>query len=120
MTHKQKAFCDYYLESLNATQSAIKAGYSKKSAFRIGAENMQKPDIKKYINERLEKVDKKRFLSLEEILLHLSDIATNEKYELRDRLKAYDLILKRYPIEVIEKDQEIKVIIQKASDNNND
>lgn len=120
MTPKQKAFCDYYLESLNATQSAIKAGYSKKTAFRIGAENMQKPAIKKYISERLNKLDKKRILSLEDCLLDISNIAKNEKLEIRDRLKAYDLIMKRYPIEVMQQDNKLEIIIKKASEYNED
>lgn len=118
MTTKQQAFCDYYLISLNATEAAKKAGYSKKTCTKIGSENLQKLELKKYIDERLKKLSEKRFLSLEEILINLSDIAINKTYELRDRLKAYDLILRRYPIEVMEKekDEEIRIIIQKESD----
>lgn len=45
MTPKQEQFCLEYMIDFNATQAAIRAGYSKKTGFRIGAENMQKPAI---------------------------------------------------------------------------
>ena len=53
MTEKQKRFCDEYLIDLNATQAAIRAGYSKKTANRIGTENLSKLVIKAYIEERM-------------------------------------------------------------------
>ena len=46
MTAKQKRFCDEYLIDLNATQAAIRAGYSEKNARNIGCENLAKPNIK--------------------------------------------------------------------------
>ena len=46
MTEKQKRFCDEYLTDLNATQAAVRAGYSKKTAYSIGEENLRKPEIK--------------------------------------------------------------------------
>ena len=54
MTAKQKRFCDEYLIDLNATQAAIRAGYSKKAARQVGNENMSKPYIKNYIEERMQ------------------------------------------------------------------
>ena len=45
LTEKQKRFCDYYIEDPNATQAAIRAGYSKKTARFIGNENLTKPNI---------------------------------------------------------------------------
>lgn len=53
MTPKQKRFCDEYLIDLNATQAAIRAGYSKKNANNIASENLAKPDIRKYIEKRM-------------------------------------------------------------------
>ena len=49
LTPKQKAFADYYIETGNATEAAIRAGYSKKTARVIGQENLTKPAIKQYI-----------------------------------------------------------------------
>ena len=75
LTEKQKKFADYYIESGNATQAAIKAGYSKKTAYKIGAENLRKPQIKKYIGERMEQLASERIMSAQEILERLSLIA---------------------------------------------
>jgi phage terminase small subunit len=52
---KQKTFCEEYLIDLNATQAAIRAGYSEKTAYSIGHENLSKPEIAKYIAELKEK-----------------------------------------------------------------
>lgn len=49
LTPKQKKFIDEYLKDLNATQAAIRAGYSEKTAYSIGQENLKKPEIKKFI-----------------------------------------------------------------------
>ena len=44
MTKKQKRFCEEYLIDLNATQAAIRAGYSPETAYSIGQENLKKPE----------------------------------------------------------------------------
>jgi phage terminase small subunit len=49
LTPKQKLFCDYYLISLNATDAAIKAGYSENAAQEIGSQNLSKPIVKEYV-----------------------------------------------------------------------
>ena len=54
LTSKQKLFVEEYLLDLNATQAASRAGYSPKTAHRIGAENMQKPAIAAEIAKRQE------------------------------------------------------------------
>lgn len=51
LTPKQQRFVDEYLIDLNATQAAIRAGYSEKTARAIGAENLTKPDIAAAIAE---------------------------------------------------------------------
>ncbi len=51
LTPKQKRFCEEYVVDFNATQAAIRAGYSKKSAYSIGPENLKKPKIRNYIRE---------------------------------------------------------------------
>ncbi|WP_025194170.1 terminase small subunit, partial [Enterococcus faecalis] len=53
MTEKQKRFCDFYIETGNAKEAAIRAGYSEKTAKQIGQENLTKPDFRAYIDERL-------------------------------------------------------------------
>jgi phage terminase small subunit len=54
LTDKQQRFVDEYLIDLNATQAAIRAGYSEKTASKIGSENLLKPEIQKYISERIQ------------------------------------------------------------------
>lgn len=51
LTAKQEMFCKEYLIDLNATQAAIRAGYSGKTAYSIGNENLSKPDITELIQE---------------------------------------------------------------------
>jgi phage terminase small subunit len=79
LTEKQKRFADYYIETGNATQSAIKAGYSKKTAKEIGSENLSKPNISDYIAERMEEKDKERIASQDEILETLTKVLRGEE-----------------------------------------
>jgi phage terminase small subunit len=114
LTEKQKRFADYYIETGNATESAKRAGYSPKTARVIGQENLLKPAIKSYIGERLKEMDEKRIMKAEEVMQLLTAIARNEVTEdvvvfnegmtaieqkgmsAKDRLKALELIGKRY------------------------
>lgn len=56
LTAKQRLFCDFYTgeANLNATKAAIRAGYSEKTAYSIGSENLKKPVISAYIEARLD------------------------------------------------------------------
>ncbi len=71
LTQKQKAFIEEYLIDRNATQAAIRAGYSKKSARQVGSENLSKPYILEVINKRLEKLK----MTADEALILLSNQA---------------------------------------------
>lgn len=51
LNDRQVRFCEEYLIDLNAMQSAIRAGYSEKTAKQMGSENLSKPDIANYIAE---------------------------------------------------------------------
>jgi len=53
LTAKQELFCKEYLLDLNATQAAIRAGYSEKTACAIGTENLRKPNIALFIQEAM-------------------------------------------------------------------
>lgn len=103
MTPKQKKFCEYYLQSGNATDAARKAGYSEKTARAIGNENLTKPDIAQYIAERIAGQDKKLIADTDEVLRFYSSVMRGEvkdQFELdaslADRLKAGDSLMKRY------------------------
>lgn len=64
LTPKQKAFADYYIECGKVTEAAVKAGYSKKTAAKIGSENLKKPDVSAYIAQRQSQIDSERICSI--------------------------------------------------------
>jgi phage terminase small subunit len=72
LTEKQRRFADEYIISGNATQAAISAGYSKRTAKSVGSENLTKPDIRQYIDERLEQLQSEKIANQEEVLEYLS------------------------------------------------
>ena len=74
LTIKQQRFCDEYLIDLNATQAAIRAGYSKKTARQTAAENMAKHDIKNYIGERMAEKESSLIAKQDEILQFLTQV----------------------------------------------
>lgn len=103
MTPKQKKFCEFYVQSGNATDAARKAGYSPKTAEVIGLENLRKPGIKAYIAEIVGDQDKKRVADAAEVLEFYSAVMRGEVKDqfgldasLTDRLKAGDALMKRY------------------------
>ena len=119
LTEKQKRFADYYIETGNITEAAIKAGSSKKTARVIGQENLQKPAIKSYIDEKLEAMQDERTASAKEVLEFLTKSMRGELDEeivvvegtgdgtsearkikkqigLRERIKSAELLGKRY------------------------
>lgn len=117
MNAKQRRFCDEYLIDCNATQAAIRAGYSKKTAKQIGQENLTKPDLKSYIDEQLEILHNQKTADAQEVLEYLTSIMRGEHTEqtlklvgegvqtiteidvaAKERLKAAELIGKRYGI----------------------
>lgn len=115
MNARQKKFCDEYLIDCNATQAAIRAGYSPKTAKSIGNENLTKPDLKAYIDEQLELLHSKRTADAQEVLEYLTAVMRGEHTEqtlqlvgegvqkiadidvsAKERIKAAELIGKRY------------------------
>ena len=118
LTPKQKAFADYYIETGNATVAAKRAGYSKKTAAVIGTENLIKPNIKQYIDERLKEIEDKRIAKGEEVLQYLTKVMRGEEKDqfgldasLQDRTKAAELLGKRYRLFVdkVERDTNLNV-----------
>jgi phage terminase small subunit len=74
LTGRQQAFVLEYVKDWNATRSAIAAGYSKKTAYSIGSENLRKPEIKAEIDKRLTDM----VMSSTEVLKRLSDMARSD------------------------------------------
>jgi phage terminase small subunit len=73
LNNRQKKFADEYMKDLNAKQAAIRAGYSQASAAVIGYENLRKPEIKTYLDEKLSEM----CLGSQEAIKLISDIATS-------------------------------------------
>lgn len=118
---KQKKFADEYIICGNATEAAIKAGYSERTAVVIGSENLTKPNIKAYISERLKLLDDKKIADQKEVLQYLTAVMRGESTaeivvvegdgdgcssarrmnkapDEKERLKAAELLGKRYRI----------------------
>lgn len=81
VTEKQKRFCDEYLTDLNATQAAVRAGYSKKTAYSIGEENLRKPEIKEYIEKRMAEKESQLIADQDEVMRYLTAVMRREKME---------------------------------------
>ncbi len=136
LTAKQQRFCDEYLIDLNATQAAIRAGYSEKTARAIGNENLTKPDIKEYIDARMEQKDKELIADQNEILEYLTAVMrgteTDEQYIVGqeggvekipvrkqvNQLKAAEMLAKRYGLLVdkmeVDADMEMTINVRRV------
>ncbi|WP_348635617.1 terminase small subunit [Lactobacillus sp. ESL0701] len=60
LTVKQQKFANEYIKSGNATEAAIKAGYSKRTAYSIGQENLKKVEIANYLEKRMKEISDSR------------------------------------------------------------
>ena len=75
MTAKQKRFIEEYLIDLNATQAAIRAGYSPETAGSIGNENLKKPEIRARIDKAMAERSKRTGINQDRVLQELAKIA---------------------------------------------
>lgn len=75
LTRKQKAFVDEYLIDLNATQAAIRAGYSPDTAKDIGCENLAKPNIKAHIDKAMAERSRRTGVNADRVVMELAKIA---------------------------------------------
>lgn len=74
MNAKQRRFADEYITCLNATQAAIKAGYSQKTARQIGQRLLTYVDIKLYIEAELEKIHEEKTADAKEVMEYLTSV----------------------------------------------
>lgn len=91
LTAKQERFIQEYLIDLNATQAAIRAGYSPKTAKVIGHENLTKPDIKVILESKQRQMAHNNGITAEYVLKGIKGIADNSERDM-DRLKAFELL----------------------------
>ena len=132
LTEKQRRFVDYYVETGNASEAARRAGYAEKAAYRTGSENLRKPQVKAAIDARLKELEDKRIAKADEILQFLTSTLRGEVKEervvvegtgegrsdariitvqvsARDRLEAAKSLLKRYPMQLDAKEQNLRL-----------
>lgn len=97
LTEKQKRFADEYIRCGNATEAARLAGYSDKTANRMGAENLSKPVIKAYIDNALEKLEADRVMNYTEAMQLLTEIARGEAEDevIVSNAVGYDIVKKK-------------------------
>ena len=119
LTAKQQRFIEEYIVDCNATQAAIRAGYSEKTAAVIAAENLIKPKIKKAIDEHLTALRNKKLADAYEVEAYLTKVLRGESQSTtvvvegkgegitearllpkppdeRERLKAAEILAKRH------------------------
>lgn len=143
MTAKQRRFCDEYLIDLNATQAAIRAGYSKRSAKQIGEENLSKPDLDKYIKSRMAEKESELIADQDEVLKYLTAVMRGKSQaevvvvenvgdymsqartmqkapDEKERLKAAELLGKRYGLYTDRVEQEVDMDLQITVDYGDD
>ncbi|HEY8969729.1 MAG TPA: terminase small subunit [Puia sp.] len=75
LTDKQKRFCEEYLTDMNATQAAIRSGYSAKTARQVGSENLSKPDIQAYIRGLIDARSERTEISADFVIQALKEVA---------------------------------------------
>lgn len=132
LTEKQRRFVDYYVETGNASETARRAGYAEKAAYRTGSENLRKPQVKAAIDARLKELEDKRIAKADEVLQFLTSTLRGEVKEervvvegtgegrsdariitvqvsARDRLEAAKSLLKRYPMQLDAKEQKLRL-----------
>lgn len=91
---RQKKFAEYYVQSGNAEQSAINAGYSEKYARGNAHKLVAISCIAKYIRELSDKLKDERIMTAKDRQVLLSDIARDDENEPSDRIKAVDTLNK--------------------------
>ena len=140
-TDRQGRFCDEYPVDASATAAAIRAGYSKRTAASIGAENLIKPDIKTYIAQRMAEKEAELIADQDEVLQYLTAVMRglsrssvivvenigdymSEAREMekgpdeKERLKAAELLGRRHNLfsEKVKVDMNLPVVISGADE----
>jgi phage terminase small subunit len=85
LTDKQKRFCQEYLIDLNATQAAIRSGYSEKTANVIGAENLSKPYLQAHIAELRAEIQERNNMTIDELVMTLANMSRFDLAECYDK-----------------------------------
>jgi len=101
LTNKQKRFVSEYFVDFNATQAAIRAGYSKRTAGVIGCENLKKPNI----SDEIKRFVNNNSMSPDEVILRLTDMARGDLADLMD------VTTSGFSIELMTKDEAGNLVV---------
>lgn len=122
LTAKQKTFCEEYLIDLNATQAAIRSGYSVKTAKDIACENLAKPNIAKYIAELKAERSEKTKINAAYVLEMSNELlkrcmVEGENFNAAGAGKALDLIGKHIDVQAFNEKQTVDATVKVKSFN---
>lgn len=105
LTQRQRIFCEEYIKTNNATKAAKAAGYSEKTAYSIGNQNLKKLEISAYIRSRQDEINAEQIASTDEVMRFFTSVMRGEEKDqfgldaaLSDRIKAGQEIMKRFEI----------------------
>lgn len=110
LTEKQKAFADEYIISLNATEAAKKAGYSEDSARTIGAQNLSKRNVQKYIQKRLKEKEEERIATQDEVLEYLTKVMRGEEADILSGVAEYGPVVEEVQASLNERTKAAKLL----------
>ena len=137
LTERQRRFVEAFIETGNGSEAARRAGYKGKNLNRIATENLSKLVIQKAIEERMKEIESLKTATAEEVIQFLSASMRGEVKEeviitegtgigmskprkltkqisARDRIKAAELLLKRYPMKPEAEEQQLRIAKLKA------
>lgn len=140
LNDKQRTFIEEYVKDKNATQAALRAGYSEKTAYSQGQRLLKKAEIKKELENIFEEVRKDTIATVQQILEYYTRLMMGIEKDvvisydedgnvvenkvspsLKERTKAADALAKRYgidkPSNINEDDKEIKITLVKSDGN---
>jgi phage terminase small subunit len=119
VNHRRKKFIPEYLLCGNATEAALKAGYSEKTAYSQGQRLLKNVEIMNEINDSQEKIQEEAEVKLKEIVLQIKKLAFNGESE-SIRLKALDMLMKHlggymdsFKMLAIMKDEQLEQVARK-------
>ena len=120
LTDKQLLFATEYIKTANATQAALKAGYSENSARQQGSRLLSNANVSQYIQTHMEQKNKNTIATADEVLEYLTKVMNGEEKDafgldasIADRTKAAELLGKRHMLftEKVKLDAEIEIDI---------
>lgn len=120
LTDKQLLFATEYIKTANATQAALKAGYSENSARQQGSRLLSNANVSKYIQQHMEQKNNNTIATADEVLQYLTRVMNGEEKDafgldvsVNDRTKAAELLGKRHMLftDKVKLDAEIEIDI---------